>query len=91
MVTAAVCAMEREASFGEADAGAGEHHPFAQEHRMNAKQLAWRGSEKNECREWQRKRLAGVSGPIAACGRVRQWAPYRSGSWRKLFKRVNHS
>jgi hypothetical protein len=45
-----VCAMEREASFGEADAGTGEHHPFAQEHRMNAKQLAWRGPEKNGCR-----------------------------------------
>jgi hypothetical protein len=45
-----VGAMKRKVSFYEADAGRGEHHPFAQQYRVNAKQLAWRGPEKNECR-----------------------------------------
>src|SRR3954451_15846051 len=31
----------------------------------------------------QKKRRAGMPGPIAGCGRVRQWAPYRSRPWRE--------
>ena len=48
MVTAPLGAMQREAPFREADAGSGEHLPFAEQHRVNAKQLARRGAEKNE-------------------------------------------